>query len=389
MRQRSRGARPVAVLVLVVGGLLALAAPVAAHPLGNFTVNRYARIEVSAGVVQVLYVLDLAEIPAFQERQEVDADPAGYARERAREIAANLELVVGDRPVPLRLTDQRLEQPPGQGGLDTLRLSAVLAADVEGFGPDQVIDAAFTDTNEPDRLGWREIVVRAAAGAEILRSDAPEDDLSDALRSYPEDRIRSPLDLRRTTWSYTEGEVRAPAPALDGAAAGALTSVDGFAALITRTDLSAAAFAGLLVVALGFGAVHAVGPGHGKTIMAAYLVSTRGRPRDAVLLGGIVSVMHTASVLVLGGVLLVVDRSVAAETAYPVLTLISGVAVTGVGAWLLASRWRRVHPQTPSPQSFSARSAPQEGAKTRRERDDDHDHGHDHDEHGHLSLIHI
>ncbi len=98
----------------------------------------------------------------------------------------------------------------------------------------------------------------------------------------------------------------------------------------------------MLALALGFGAVHAVGPGHGKTVMAAYLVGTTGRPRDAVLLGGVVSLMHTASVLILGAVLLRVDRSFATEAAYPALTLLSGLAVTTVGGWLFFRRYRRL-----------------------------------------------
>ncbi len=88
--------------VLVVGavGVVALATPALAHPLGNFTVNRYARLEVSAEALRVLYVLDLAEIPAFQDRGEVDADPLAYARARAEKIAAGLELVVDEETRP-------------------------------------------------------------------------------------------------------------------------------------------------------------------------------------------------------------------------------------------------------------------------------------------------
>ena len=323
-------------LVAVVAGVMALAAPALAHPLGNFTVNRYARLEVSAGAVRVLYVLDLAEIPAFQERREVDAGPEAYARARAEEIATGLELVVAGEQRALTLLDQTLEEPAGQGGLTTLRLTALYEAALAEGEPDQLRRASFADTNEPDRIGWREIVVVARSDAEIVASDAPPEDVSDELRTYPEDRLQSPLDRRQVTFSFTPGSIPAEPPPLDGSS-GALAEVDGFAALITRTDLSPLAVASLLAVALGFGAVHAVGPGHGKTIMAAYLVSSRGRPRDAVLLGGVVSVMHTASVLVLGLVLVQVDRSVAAESVYPVLTLVSGLAVTGVGIWLLGA----------------------------------------------------
>ena len=357
-----------AVLVVGVAGVVALATPALAHPLGNFTVNRYARLEVSAEALRVLYVLDLAEIPAFQERGEVDADPLAYARARAEEIAAGLELVVDGETRTLTLVDQTLEEPAGQGGLSTLRLTALYEAPLAEGEPDRLRQASFADTNEPDRIGWREIVVVARSDAEIVTSDAPAEDVTDGLRTYPEDRLQSPLDRRRVSFSFTPGSIPAEPPALDGSS-GALAEVDGFAALITRPDLGPLAVASLLALALGFGAVHAVGPGHGKTIMAAYLVSSRGRPRDAVLLGGVVSVMHTASVLVLGLVLIQVDRSIAAESVYPVLTLVSGVAVTGVGLWLLVARGRTLR-------SGSARAHDHDHGH-------DHDGGHDHDDHGH------
>ncbi len=360
-----RASRCLLVLFLTAGTLLLSAAPAQAHPLGNFTVNRYARLEISADMIRVLYVLDLAEIPAFQERRAVAADPEGYARQRAEQIGQGLELTVDGADLDLVLTDQLLQQPPGQGGLTTLRLSALYAADLPDGPADEVHEATFRDTNQPDRIGWREVVVSAEGDAEILRTDASQTDTSDELRSYPADRLQAPLDERGATLTFVSGSEPSPAPALDGGG-GRDPASDRFAALVTRTDLTPPALAVALALALGFGAVHAVGPGHGKTVMAAYLVGTTGRPRDAVLLGGVVSLMHTASVLVLGAVLLRVDRSFATEAAYPALTLLSGLAVTTVGGWLFFRRYRRL------------RSAPSgEGHHHA------HHHAHAHGGHGH------
>ncbi|HEV2071378.1 MAG TPA: hypothetical protein VGR26_16435 [Acidimicrobiales bacterium] len=355
-----RASRCLLVLFLTAGTLLLSAAPAQAHPLGNFTVNRYARLEISAEMIRVLYVLDLAEIPAFQERRAVAADPEEYARQRAEQIGRGLELVVDGTELDLVLTDQLLQEPPGQGGLTTLRLSALYAADLPDGPADEVHQATFWDTNQPDRIGWREVVVSAEGDAEILRTDASQIDTSDELRSYPADRLQAPLDERGATLTFVSGSEPSPAPALDGGG-GRNPASDGFAALITRTDLTPPALAVMLALALGFGAVHALGPGHGKTVMAAYLVGTTGRPRDAVLLGGVVSLMHTASVLVLGAALLRADRSIATEAAYPILTLVSGLAVTTVGGWLFFRRYRRL------------RSAPS---------GEDHHHAH-HDPHAH------
>jgi nickel/cobalt exporter len=119
-----------------------------------------------------------------------------------------------------------------------------------------------------------------------------------------------------------------------------------------------------LAVAFGIGAAHALAPGHGKAVAAAYLVGSRGQPRDALLLGGAVAAMHTASVLVLGLGLHLLARGWGAERTGPWLTLAAAalVLVVGIGALMRTLRARR--PRVP--------------ARTAHARDDDHGHGHTH-----------
>jgi len=93
-----------------------------------------------------------------------------------------------------------------------------------------------------------------------------------------------------------------------------------------------------LLLAFGFGALHALGPGHGKTLMAAYLVGAGGRAGHAVAVGGSVAVMHTASVLALGFVVLTLTEVFAPERVYPWLGLASGLIAFGLGASLLVAR---------------------------------------------------
>ncbi|MGH9155650.1 MAG: High-affinity nickel-transporter [Acidimicrobiales bacterium] len=353
-----------AVFALAALGILAVAraGPAAAHPLGNFTVNRYARIEISAGVVRVHYVLDEAEIPAFQSRRELAAGREGFAATLAAEIASGLALSVDGRVLPLRPLDHLLTEPPGQGGLSTLRLAVSYVADLGSGAAGSVHRASFVDGNQPGRVGWREIVVVARGDATITASDVPAADTSDELRAYPDDLLSSPLDRRSAEFSFTPGVVTAGPATLT---AGTARSTGGFAALVTRDTGGLPALVGLLALAVGFGAVHALGPGHGKTLMAAYLAGTRGRSRDAVALGAVVSIMHTASVLVLGLVLVQLDRSVATERVYAWLELIAGAAVIGIGLVLLARRRRR---RTVTADHHHG---------------DDHDHDdHDHDDHG-------
>ena len=119
----------------------------------------------------------------------------------------------------------------------------------------------------------------------------------------------------------------------------------------------------MLAVALAIGAGHAFLPGHGKTLMGAYLVGTKGRPVDAFLLGAIVSLMHTASVLALGLVLFRVNESISLERIYPSLTVVSGLLAAAFGMFLLVTRSRRIR-------------------RARRDHVAGHDHLHDH-EHDH------
>ena len=328
---------------LVLGGLLSvvalvlLASPAGAHPLGNFTVNRYARVEVSAGQLRVYYVLDEAEIPAFEDRAALRTAPSAFLAARAEAIKSGLRASVDGLPVELTVARQELTEPAGQAGLHTLRVS-VLFEGALALVPGSAHDAAFADLNEPSRIGWREIVVLTRADTALVSSSAPAGDASDELRRYPANLIQSPLDLRSARFRFLAGATTAP-PVPAGPAAAAPRRAGGrFAALITRSNVTPGVLSGMLALALLFGAGHALAPGHGKTVMAAYLVGTRGRQRDAVYLGAIVALMHTASVLVLGVALFQLQRSAAPERLYPWLTLATGIAVAAYGCFLVRTR---------------------------------------------------
>jgi ABC-type nickel/cobalt efflux system permease component RcnA len=118
----------------------------------------------------------------------------------------------------------------------------------------------------------------------------------------------------------------------------------GLASLIEEGDVSVGVLLASLLIAAFWGAAHALTPGHGKAMVAAYLVGTKGTPRHAFLLGGTVTVAHTAGVFALGLVTLGLSAFVVPEQLYPWLTLVSGVLVVLVGASVLRQRLRsRVH----------------------------------------------
>src|SRR5581483_3138923 len=154
-------------LVLVVAvGALVLPALAAAHPLGNFTINRYSRIQPSGDRVFVLYVLDMAEIPTFQAKARVGREGAGaYARALAADIARRLRLSADGSPLPLRVVRHVLAFPPGQAGLRTTRLEVLLSS--PALAGAALHRLAYRDGNFPDRIGWKEIVVSEGAGADL------------------------------------------------------------------------------------------------------------------------------------------------------------------------------------------------------------------------------
>ena len=315
--------RRLALLLAVAAALLAPAAA-AAHPLGNFTINRFSRVEVSGHRLYVLYVLDLAEIPTFQAGR---IDAGAYARR----IAANAHLTVGGRPVQLVPLGQALAHPPGAGGLHTTRLEVVLA------GPqlDGSAHLAYRDANYSDRIGWKEIVVGARTPSR-----------SDELRAYPKDMLSSPLDVTSVSAEVAPGRGPDVPPALSrGKVLQAPDRVadSGFASLVGRSHLSLLVILASLAAALFWGAAHALSPGHGKTIVTAYLVGQRGTPRHAALLGLIVTITHTIGVFGLGLVTLALSQFIVPDRLYPWLNLVSGLLVVTIGASVLRARWRHRH----------------------------------------------
>ena len=348
-------------ILLLVTALGALVFPVAAlaHPLG--------------GRVYVLYVLDMAEIPTFQAQATVHADGTGvYARKLAASIGRNLTLSVGGRRLVLRPLRSVLAFPPGQAGLHTTRLEVVYSSAQLPSGTSARLD--YRDGNYAGRIGWKEIVVRAGAGARVDSSSVPSATISDELRSYPKDLLRSPLDVTRARAEIVPGSGAGTPPAvLTGGALDARVGVravsdGGFASLIARDRLTTGFVLLSLVIALFWGAVHALSPGHGKSIVAAYLVGSRGTARHAVLLGLTVTVTHTIGVFALGLVTLALSAFLVPEQLYPWLNLVSALLVVGVGLGVL--RWRL--------RDWRHGRAHAHG------RDHSHDHhGRDHGEHGH------
>jgi ABC-type nickel/cobalt efflux system permease component RcnA len=339
--------------------VLAATLAVPMHPLGNFTVNRYDGLVVAAHELRVDHVQDLAEIPAAQVLQG-GTGLGPWAARSCASAASGLEITVDGRPVRMAVRTATAHTSPGQAGLPTVRLECALAAPLTLRGGGTAI--AFRDVAATGRVGWREVTA-AGDGTTLRSADVPAASASARLTSYPKDLLSSPLDRRAASLTVTPGGP--PLSASPGAGVsrvlprGVDRLTQAFTGLIGRRALSPGFALLALLIAVVLGGLHALAPGHGKTIMAAQAVS-RGRRslRDVIALGLTVTVTHTAGVLALA-LLIASGSTLVGPATFGWLGATSGILVAVAGVTLLR-RARGPH----------GHSHP-------------HPHGHDHGGHGH------
>ena len=343
--------RSLAAAAIVATVALWPAAPAAAHPLGNFTVNVYGGVIVRPDAVVVDYVVDMAEIPAFGARREIDEnlderiderESLAYREATCAELADGITVRVDGRPVTVTATEVHDLVVPRRGGrpVDT-------AAGMPSYR--RRAHDRHRGRRSPTRTGTSptrsvgERSRRSATGSPSQAPRCPRSPRTDRLASYPDADL--PLDTRVATFAARPGGPElASMPGPDGSdTTDALPAIAGrdagpLAGLVGAQDLTPLLVAAMVGVAFGVGALHALGPGHGKALIGAYLVGAGGSLRHAVGVGAAVSVMHTASVLVLGLLVLSAERTLAPERVYPLLGLASGLIALGLGSALLVSR---------------------------------------------------
>lgn len=363
--------------------LLSLALPrsAAAHPMGNFSINHFSSLEVRPTFIRVTYVIDMAEIPTFQEMQahglNVQTDDAAairYREQKVEELRQGLALRVGGITVRLVPLASTLSFPPGAGGLPTLRIAAVYEAPLDALQG----EVMYEDRNYAQRVGWKEIIATAHDGATLRTASVPAESKSQQLTRYAEDLIQAPpQDVRATLTFAIPAEARtralaAPAQATDVLARTTVqTPSTVLTELMAAGQLNTGVILFALLAAVGLGAFHALEPGHGKTLAAAYLVGSHGAVRHACILGLTVTMSHTIGVYALGGIALFASHYIVPEQLYPWLGLASGLLITGTGIFLLgrAVEGRHGDHQHIPDHGHSHDDAP------------GHTHGHSHDDH--------
>jgi ABC-type nickel/cobalt efflux system permease component RcnA len=188
-------------------------------------------------------------------------------------------------------------------------------------------------------MGWMEVVV--IPDGVSLQGDFSSTSLSNRLTNYPQDLLTSPLEQRQVVFEITSLE--SPAQNLSPFAQTASASSDrndAFTRLILLEEINFSTLLLALGISFLWGAMHALTPGHGKTIVGAYLVGSRGTLKHAVYLGLTTTITHTLGVFALGLITLFAAQYIVPEQLYPWMTLLSGLFVVGIGINLLASRFK-------------------------------------------------
>ncbi|MET9792121.1 urease accessory protein UreH domain-containing protein [Streptomyces canus] len=346
MRPRRLFASVTAVLTAACALALLPSSSASAHPLGNFTVNRYDGLVAAPGQLRVDHVEDLAEIPATQAKPDIEKlGMTEWAAQRCQKAAEGGKVTVDGRTVALTVRSSHARVRPGQAGLDTLRVECRLTAPLpEDAGVALGFHSAGTDSGP----GWREITARGDRTT-LTKSDVPTKSVSDELTTYPQELLSSPADTVTASLRVRPGgpalaEEQSDAPAASVLPRGADRWTRALDSLVARHDLTVGFAALALLIAVVLGAMHALAPGHGKTLMAAVAAARGGKARmkDVLPLAASVTVTHTLGVVALG--LLVTAGSAAAPSVIAWLGIASGVLVTAAGVTLLRRALRtRAH----------------------------------------------
>jgi nickel/cobalt transporter (NicO) family protein len=372
--------------------------------MGNFSINHYSRLHFRERGMDLIYVLDIAEIPTFellglwQIDWKDEALLSGKCKLQAQDWLSNLAILQGERRLPLRLISVSSEAVEGAGGLPVLRVT------IRSEVPLQSGEVLYQDGNYRGRAGWKEIVVDHSDAVTIESSSQSSKDISNGLTNYPTDpAVTPPQDLTaRVVWmprpevqvssiataasprpTVASRTVSVTSTALSAnptsafsqkqpTAPGAVVQGDFLSRLLGKRDLGPGLILLGVLAAFGLGAMHAMSPGHGKTIVAAYLVGSRGTLKHAGLLGFVVTFTHTFTVFLLGLGVLFFQQYVVPEKIVPLLGVVSGLSIVGVGALLL---YRRV-------KTLLHRDRVSQHAHHHHDHHDSHSHEHSHP-HGH------
>jgi ABC-type nickel/cobalt efflux system permease component RcnA len=343
-----------------------------AHPVPRDNHDRTIVIRLTADAVEVDYRLEMDETRAALDMPRSEIAGVGSRKEfhevvvrfHRSVLAENLDARLDDRPLEFTCTAANFEVT------DHLRCDFRFRAAWQPAPNERHVFAFHEGNYHDDDFSALRLTIGPAGRVTLLQSIAPDEKLMarPAAERKPGDGER--LRTLSATFVVAGDEPRAvykpalaPDPGLprDGPTRTAVAKYLAAPADTSAWNKPDAAradapegeasqnllhllldtrqgFAALLVLAAGFGAAHALTPGHGKTLAAAYLVGERGTMWHALALGLVTTLTHTAAVLVLAALLPVFFRGTAPATVQSALELFGGLLIAGLGVWLLMVR---------------------------------------------------
>lgn len=370
--------------MLLLAAIMPAHADTVASLLGNFTVNQFCGLQLGGDQVKLHYVVVFGQLPALRELHRADTNNDGvttqaerdaYIRKLAPGLADQLKLSADGKPLKLQLETWTSSLPKEAAGF-SLRLDARYVAVLPTVAAGSTLYLQFANQTYTGQLGWHEIRVRAAQSISIFDTNAYSNSLTKGLSINPEVLPPGgPLDERAIHLSFVHGPLPAGAKPISlrpGTKAGVQVAASNSGAGVTTGAIGAGRFSMMAALGLGntwlarqtkrlvdaisgpnvpthimllallaamiLGALHAFSPGHGKTVVGAYLIGSRGTPRHAAFLGLTVTITHTLGVFLLGFATLFASRFVVPAKLFPILSLISGLLVVGIGLFLLIRR---------------------------------------------------
>ncbi len=323
-----------------------------AHPIDEYVQNTYIdlapdtttlQIDLTPGVLVAPEVVALIDADGDGEISEAEGE--AYAKDA---VLRDVSLAVEGEPQSLTLVDSSFPTPLDMGaGMGTIRLW--VAPDAPADSPPGGHSLSYRNDHEPVKSKYLVNAFKASDEVEISHQD--RDELQNGIRVDYTTASAAP--------STSGGAADASADAADSSISERQQRLVGY---LYENALSP----WLFVVGLGLsallGGLHALTPGHGKTLVAAYLIGSRGTVRHAAALGGIVTFTHTASVIAVGLLALLAGQYILPDVLVPALEVGAGLLVVALGARLVRARWRPRGDHRP------------------------HDHGHHHHDHDHHHL---
>jgi nickel/cobalt exporter len=355
--------------------------PATAHPLDEFYQVTF--ISVGADTVELAVELFPGVLVAPQVIEAIDTDgdeqvSQAEADAYAQRFVSDVRLEINDVATPL--TVEAVEIPPLlelQAGIGVIRL--LLQADTSITGPGE--HRLFYDNNHFAEQGIYIVnaISKDPEQVEIVRRDPDVFQRSIHLDYTVFPPVAGAPDVAEETETPSGAEV-VPENIPDvGATEGQVWLTEA----LYRSDLSPMLVLLVLLVSILLGGLHALTPGHGKTLVAAYLIGSRGTVAHAMFLGGIVTFTHTASVIVIGVLALAASQFIVPDVLVPALEVISGLLVVFIGIQLIWNRWREV--RTPGDETSHHHHHHDDHSHGHpHHHHDDHHHDHDHDHHHHI-----